>query len=159
MFPITKAGAPYGAVEYVGDFTTDRYGKAAYIFSFVVEEAFDFNNETQVRKELSSVDFGRRPNDDGCLGAASPVTQFDGDACALAGLTQSSHLAAGWHLKFIIWIPAGVRLSRLFIVLASRRGLPASEPWTPDLSVDHVQDDAAHRNHSGCLLGDQCRRF
>ena len=72
MFPITKAGAPYGAVEYVGDFTTDRYGKAAYIFSFVVEEAFDFNNETQVRKELSSVDFGRRPNDDGCLGAASP---------------------------------------------------------------------------------------
>jgi hypothetical protein len=90
VFPITKAGAPFGAVEYVGDFTTDRYGKAAYIFSFVVEEAFAFNNETQVRKELSSVDFGRRPNDDGCLGAASPVTQFDGDARALAGLTQSS---------------------------------------------------------------------
>jgi hypothetical protein len=84
VFLIEKAGAPFGAVEYVGDFTTDSYGKAANTFRLIVEEAFAFNNETQVRKELNSVGFwfADPKDDDGCLGAASPVTQFDGDASA-----------------------------------------------------------------------------
>ena len=84
VFLIEKAGAPFGAVEYIGDFTTDRYGKAANTFRLIVEEAFAFNNETQVRKELNSVGFwfADPKDDDGCLGAASPVTQFDGDASA-----------------------------------------------------------------------------
>ena len=29
VFLIEKAGAPFGAVEYIGDFTTDRYGQGA----------------------------------------------------------------------------------------------------------------------------------
>jgi hypothetical protein len=84
VFLIEKAGAPFGAVEYIGDFTTDHYGKAANTFRLIVEEAFAFNNETQVRKELNSVGFwfADPKDDDGCLGAASPVTQFDGDASA-----------------------------------------------------------------------------
>ena len=84
VFLIEKAGAPFGAVEYIGDFTTDSYGKAANTFRLIVEEAFAFNNETQVRKELNSVGFwfADPKDDDGCLGAASPVTQFDGDASA-----------------------------------------------------------------------------
>jgi hypothetical protein len=84
VFLIEKAGAPFGAVEYIGDFTTDRYGKAANTFRLIVEEAFAFNNETQVRKELNSVGFwfADPKDDDGCIGAASPVTQFDGDASA-----------------------------------------------------------------------------
>jgi hypothetical protein len=84
VFLIEKAGAPFGAVEYIGDFTTDRYGKAANTFRLIVEEAFAFNNETQVRKELNSVGFwfADPKDDDACLGAASPVTQFDGDASA-----------------------------------------------------------------------------
>jgi len=84
VFLIEKAGAPFGAVEYIGDFTTDSYGKAANTFRLIVEEAFAFNNETQIRKELNSVGFWfADPKDDnGCLGAGSPVTQFDGDASA-----------------------------------------------------------------------------
>jgi hypothetical protein len=84
VFLIEKAGAPFGAVEYIGDFTTDSYGKGANTFRLIVEEAFAFNNETQVRKELNSVGFwfADPKDDDGCLGAASPVTQFDGDASA-----------------------------------------------------------------------------
>jgi len=84
VFLIQKAGTPFGAVEYIGDITTNRYGHARNRFSLIVEEAFAFNNETQVRKELNSVGFWfADPKDDnGCLGAGSPVTQFDGDASA-----------------------------------------------------------------------------
>jgi len=84
VFLIEKAGAPFGAVEYIGDFTTDNSGSANNTFKLIVEEAFAFNNETQVRKELNSVGFWFADplDDDGCLGAASPVTQFDGDASA-----------------------------------------------------------------------------
>lgn len=82
VFLIEKPAAPFGAVEYIGDFTTDKHGKAHNTFKLIVEEAFAFNNETQVRKELNSVGFWFADSkaDDGCLGAASPVTQFDGDA-------------------------------------------------------------------------------
>ena len=82
VFLIEKAGAPFGAAEYIGDFTTNKYGSAVNSFSLIVEEAFAFNNETQVRKELNSVGFwfADPKGDDGCLGVDSPVTQFDGDA-------------------------------------------------------------------------------
>jgi hypothetical protein len=84
VFLIEKAGAPFGAVEYIGDFTTDRYGSATNRFKLIVEEAFAFNNETGIRKELNSVGFwfADPKDDDGCLGQGSPVTQFDGDASA-----------------------------------------------------------------------------
>ena len=84
VFLIEKAGFPFGAVEYIGDFTTHRYGRASNEFKLIVEEAFAFNNETQVRKELNSVGFwfADPKDDDGCLGVGSPVTQFDGDASA-----------------------------------------------------------------------------
>jgi hypothetical protein len=82
LFLIEKAGLPFGAVEYFGDFTTDGYGKATNDFELIVEEAFAFNNETQARTDLNSVGFwfGDSTADDDCLGAASPVTGFDGDA-------------------------------------------------------------------------------
>ncbi len=84
VFLIEKPGAPFGAVEYIGDITTDQYGNAKNSFDLIVEEAFAFNNETTVRKELNSVGFwfADPKDDDGCLGAGSPTTQFDGDASA-----------------------------------------------------------------------------
>ncbi len=84
VFLIQKAATPFGAVEYIGDIRTNRYGHARNRFKLIVEEAFAFNNETLVRKELNSVGFWfADPKDDnGCLGAGSPVTQFDGDASA-----------------------------------------------------------------------------
>ena len=84
IFLIEKAGAPFGAAEYIGDVTTDARGNAAGRFRLIVEEAFAFNNETGVRKDLNSVGmwFADPRDDNGCLGAGSPVTQFDGDASA-----------------------------------------------------------------------------
>jgi hypothetical protein len=95
VFLIEKAGFPFGAVEYIGDFTTDRYGRATNQFTLIVEEAFAFNNETGVRKELNSVGFwfADPKDDDGCLGTGSPVTQFDGDASAGVQMMNSgAHL-------------------------------------------------------------------
>jgi hypothetical protein len=84
VFLLEKAASPFGAAEYIGDFTTGKRGRAHNQFQLIVEEAFAFNNETQVRKELNSVGFwfADPKDDDGCLGPGSPVTQFDGDASA-----------------------------------------------------------------------------
>ncbi len=84
VFIIEKAAAPFGAVEYIGDIFTDKYGNAKNTFNLIAEEAFAFNNETQARTELNSVGFwfADPKDDDSCLGAASPTTQFDGDASA-----------------------------------------------------------------------------
>jgi hypothetical protein len=82
VFLLEKAGAPFGAAEYIGDFDTNRYGQGRGRFDLIVEEAFAFNNETQDRVDLNSVGiwFADPKDDDECLGTASPVTGFDGDA-------------------------------------------------------------------------------
>lgn len=85
LFLIEKAGPPFGAAEYFGDFTTDKYGRATNTFEFIVEESFNFNNETGVRVDnLNSVGFwfADETADDKCLGVNSPVTGFDGDGKA-----------------------------------------------------------------------------
>jgi hypothetical protein len=84
VFLLEKSGAPFGAAEYIGDFTTNRYGRAHNTYNLIVEEAFAFNNETQARTDLNSVGvwFADPKDDDDCLGAGSPVTGFDGDASA-----------------------------------------------------------------------------
>jgi len=84
VFLLEQAGAPFGAAEYIGDFTTNRWGKAKNTYKLIVEEAFAFNNETGDRTDLNSVGFwfGDPKADDSCLGAGSPVTGFDGDASA-----------------------------------------------------------------------------
>jgi len=81
VFLLQQAGAPFGAAEYIGDFTTDRNGRGANTFSLIVEEAFAFNNATGARTDLNSIGFwfADPKDDDGCLGAKSPVTGFDGD--------------------------------------------------------------------------------
>jgi hypothetical protein len=84
VFLLQKAGAPFGAAEYIGDFTTNRHGRATNGYNLIVEEAFAFNNETHTRTDLNSVGvwFADPKDDNGCLGAGSPVTGFDGDASA-----------------------------------------------------------------------------
>ncbi len=84
VFLLEKARSPFGAAEYIGDFTTDKYGRAINSYKLIVEEAFAFNNETHARTDLNSVGFwfADQIDDDGCLGAGSPVTGFDGDAQA-----------------------------------------------------------------------------
>ena len=84
VFLIEKAGAPFGAAEYIGDFTTNRHGRATNGYNLIDEEAFAFNNQTGTRTDLNSVGvwFGDPKDDNGCLGNGSPVTGFDGDASA-----------------------------------------------------------------------------
>ena len=82
VFLLEQAGSPFGAAEYIGDFTTDRHGRATNRYSLIVEEAFAFNNATKSRTDLDAVGvwFADPKDDDACLGAGSPVTGFDGDA-------------------------------------------------------------------------------
>jgi hypothetical protein len=84
VFLVEQAGAPFGAAEYIGDFTTNRHGQGDNSFKLIVEEAFAFNNATHTRTDLNSVGvwFADPKDDDSCLGPNSPVTGFDGDADA-----------------------------------------------------------------------------
>jgi hypothetical protein len=84
VFLIKKAASPFGAAEYIGDVTTDRQGTGVGTFKLIVEEAFAFNNRTGFRTDLNKIGmwFADPKDDNGCLGAGSPVTGFDGDASA-----------------------------------------------------------------------------
>jgi hypothetical protein len=93
VFLLEQSGAPFGAAEYIGDFTTDRWGKGHATFDLIVEEAFAFNNATGSRTDLNSVGFwfADEKADDKCLGKNSPVTGFDGDAAAGVQMMNSGN--------------------------------------------------------------------
>lgn len=84
LFFLEHAGQPFGAAEYFGDFTTDRYGYASASFRLIAEEAFALDVVRKTRTDLNSIGFwfADEKDDDKCLGADSPVTPFDGDAKA-----------------------------------------------------------------------------
>ena len=91
VFLLQKAEAPFGAAEYIGDFTTNARGRATNGYNLIVEEAFAFNNQTGSRTDLNSVGvwFADPKDDNGCLGNGSPVTGFDGDGSAGVQLLNS----------------------------------------------------------------------
>ena len=82
-FLIEQAGPPFGAVEYIGDFTSDDHGVADNTFRLIVAEAFASTlvDGHRVRVDLNQVGawFADPTGDDFCLGPDSPVTPFDGD--------------------------------------------------------------------------------
>jgi hypothetical protein len=57
VFLLQQATAPFGAAEYIGDITTDRWGNASNHFELIVQEAFAFNGSTGARQDLNSVGF------------------------------------------------------------------------------------------------------
>jgi len=83
VFLLQQAGAPFGAAEYIGDFTTDATGSAQNTYRLIVQEAFSSTivNGSRVRADLNQIGswFADPRDDDFCLGAGSPVTPFDGD--------------------------------------------------------------------------------
>lgn len=91
MFFLEQAGPPFGAAEYFGDFTTNKYGYAKASFRLIAEEAFAFNGATEKRTDLNSMGFwfADEKDDDGCLGADSKVTGFDGDGKAGAQMMNT----------------------------------------------------------------------
>jgi len=83
VFLLEKAGPPFGAAEYIGDFTSNEDGHADNSFRLIVAEAFSSTlvGTQRVRVDLNQVGawFADPADDDFCLGPGSPVTPFDGD--------------------------------------------------------------------------------
>jgi hypothetical protein len=86
IFLLQTAGPPFGAAEYIGDFTSDRRGRANQTLWLIVQEAFSSTivNGARVRVDLNQVGawFADPKEDDFCLGPNSPTTPFDGDNSA-----------------------------------------------------------------------------
>ena len=98
VFLTESPGPQVGAVEYIGDFTTNAAGRGTLRVDAIVDEAFSSTvvGTTRVRKDLNHVViwFADPAGDDVCLGEGKgPTTPFDGDGVAGAAvLTSSSSL-------------------------------------------------------------------
>jgi hypothetical protein len=83
VFLLEQAANPFGAAEYIGDFTTNRYGYARNQFRLIVAEAFSSTlvGTERVRTELNQMGvwFADPADDDFCPAAGNAVTPFDGD--------------------------------------------------------------------------------
>jgi hypothetical protein len=82
VFLLEKAGAPFGAAEYIGDLSTNDEGNGQAEFHLIVQEAFSSTlvNGSRVRVDLNRVGmwFADPKDDEFCLPGSGP-TPFDGD--------------------------------------------------------------------------------
>jgi hypothetical protein len=87
---------PFGAVQYIGDFTTNAAGRGDVRVDAIINEAFAFNNITGVRTDLNHIVFWfADPNDDeDCVPGSAP-TQFDGDDEAGVAAMSSKNFLPG----------------------------------------------------------------
>ena len=87
---------PFGAVQYIGDFTTNAAGNGSVRVDAIIDEAFAFNNITGVRTDLNHVVFWfADPNDDeDCVPGSAP-THFDGDNEAGVAAMSSKNFLPG----------------------------------------------------------------
>jgi hypothetical protein len=71
---------PFGAVQYIGDFTTNAAGSGHVRVDAIINEAFAFNNITGIRTELNHVVFwfADPADDEECVPGSAPG-HFDGD--------------------------------------------------------------------------------
>lgn len=83
LFLLQTAKDPFGAAEYIGDFTSDGRGRASKGLKLIVQEAFSSTlvGGNRVRVDLNRIGawFAGPRGDNFCLGKNSPVTPFDGD--------------------------------------------------------------------------------
>jgi hypothetical protein len=96
VFLLGQAGAPFGAAEYIGDFSTNQNGDGHNSYNLIVEEAFSSTivDGQRVRVDLNEVGvwFADPVDDDFCLGEGNgPVTPFDGDNEAGAQVFNSAN--------------------------------------------------------------------
>jgi hypothetical protein len=92
--------APFGAAEYVGNFTTNAAGRGSLRVDTIVEDAFSTTQvgSDRVRKELNHVViwFADPAADDICPGPATAVvTPFDGDGQAGTAALSSKNFLPG----------------------------------------------------------------
>lgn len=92
--------APFGAVQYIADYTTNGRGRGSVRVDAIIEEAFSSTvvAGVRVRKELNHVVswFADPAGDDVCLGlGAGPTTPFDGDGEAGVAALSSRNFLPG----------------------------------------------------------------
>ena len=97
VFLVEKPKDPFGAVEYIGDLTTNRRGRAQVEVRAIVEEAFASTlvKGRRVRADLDHVGmwFADPAGDDACFGKGKgKVTPFDGDGKAGVQAFNSANL-------------------------------------------------------------------
>src|SRR5207253_2837249 len=87
---------PFGAVEYIGDFTTNAAGRGSVHVDAIIDEAFAFNNITGVRTDLNHIVFwfADPAADEDCVPGSAP-THFDGDGEAGVAAMSSQNSLPG----------------------------------------------------------------
>ena len=87
---------PFGAVQYIGEFTTNSAGRGSMRVDAIIEEAFAFNNITQVRKDLNHVViwFADPDADEFCVQGSDP-TPFEGNGRAGIAVLSSKNSLPG----------------------------------------------------------------
>jgi hypothetical protein len=87
---------PFGAVQFLGDFTTNAAGRGHVSVQAIIEEAFAFDNTTGARKELNHVVFwfADPAADEFCVPGSAP-TPFDGDGQAGVAAMSSRNFLPG----------------------------------------------------------------
>jgi hypothetical protein len=94
VFLTELAEFPFGASEYIAEFTTNAAGRGSVRVDAEIEEAFAFDGNTRVRKDLNHVVvwFADPKDDDVCFGpGGGPITPFDGDSQAGATVLSSKN--------------------------------------------------------------------
>jgi hypothetical protein len=94
VFLTELAEIPFGASEYIAEFTTNAEGRGSVRVDTVIQEAFAFDGNTKVRKDLNHVVvwFADPKDDDVCFGpGGGPTTPFDGDGQAGATVLSSKN--------------------------------------------------------------------
>jgi len=87
---------PFGAVQYIGDFTTNAAGRGDVRVDAIINEAFAFNNITGVHTDLNHIVFWfADPDDDEACVPGSAPTQFDGDDEAGVAAMSSKNFLPG----------------------------------------------------------------
>jgi hypothetical protein len=89
---------PFGAAQYIGDFTTNAAGLGSLRVNTIIGEAFSTTlvGTTRVRKELNHmvIWFADPVDDDFCFGpGGGATTPFDGDGVAGGTVLSSASLA------------------------------------------------------------------
>jgi hypothetical protein len=87
---------PFGAVQYIGDFTTNAAGIGSVHVDAIIDEAFAFNNITGIRIDLNHVVFWfADPADDEDCVPGSPPAHFDGDGESGVAAMSSKNFLPG----------------------------------------------------------------
>jgi hypothetical protein len=87
---------PFGAVQYIGDFTTNAAGNGSVRVDAIINEAFAFNNITGVRTDLNHIVFwfADPADDEDCVPGSAPA-HFDGDGESGVAAMSSKNFLPG----------------------------------------------------------------